>query len=145
MSMVDQGFEYKAITLLKGIYDNVGGGLPYKIISGKMYFNEGLDTLTIDELVNQTEYYIDANAGIFSISLSLSSLTAPLADLNRCQLFLGPAQAINSGTDPAFFTINNNGEDGASWNIAGFVANAEDLSAFGSITRPVDFEIRMYI
>ncbi len=142
MSLVDPAFESNVITLLKGIYDNVGGGLPYKIISGKMYLDETLTVLIVDELVNQTGYVIYTNVGPNAIGFTLESNTEPL---NRCQLFLGPAQAVNDPTDPAFFTINYNQDFAPTWNISGFVRNAQDLSAFGSVTRPVDFEIRVYI
>jgi hypothetical protein len=146
MSLVDPAFESNVITLLKGIYDNIGSGLPYKIISGKMYLDESLMTLVIDELVNETEYTIDTNVGINAIGFVINTAIGAPPILNNCQLFLGPAQAINNSSDPAFFTISNNDnpETIASWNITGFVGNVEDLSAFGLSSRPVDFEVRIY-
>jgi hypothetical protein len=141
MSLVDPVFESKVITLLKGIYDNVGGGLPYKVISGKMYLNEELNTLILDELVNQTAYTITTETGLYTVGITLNTAIG----LNNCQLFLGPAQAINNSSDPAFFTISNNNSAGSvGWNITGFVGNMPDLLAFGSVSRPVDFEIRVY-
>lgn len=62
MSMVDQGFEYKAITLLKGIYDNIGPAAPYTSIQG-LFLQDGGPGFgpQYNILFNNSEYTVEVS------------------------------------------------------------------------------------
>ena len=72
--MVDQGFEYKVITLLKGIYDNIGGGgVGYTSIQGYIIQPTlGDPSATFTEIYNDSPYTVE----IVSTSLGVIFLSS---------------------------------------------------------------------
>jgi hypothetical protein len=58
MSLADPAFESNVIALLKGIYDNVGGGLPYTSIHGAFRI-DGSGELLSDILSNNSDYTVN--------------------------------------------------------------------------------------
>lgn len=85
MSTYDSLFESNAITLLKGIYDNIGTGLPYKSINVS-FAQLGDDSVVYKDLSNDSGY----DFSIEGLSPGVILVTTDIPNLRRTQLFVSP-------------------------------------------------------
>ena len=139
MSLVDPAFESNVITLLRGIYDNIGSGLPYTAISGTFYQNTGDDSAELDELSNTSPYTLlltGEGGGQITFTVEGDS------DIRRTLIFLGPASQPY-----CIFTIQNDNNSPAVIVVSS--TNLEtgllDSRGFGSDgNNPISFELRFY-
>jgi hypothetical protein len=138
MSTYDSLFESNAITLLKGIYDNIGAGVPYTSISGTFYQNAD-DTVEVDILSNTSPYSLtitgDANGQVtFS--------TDGDADLRKTLIFLSPASY-----NGCIFKIENDNNTPISLIIKSYnvISDTLDRRGFGALgDSPTSFELKFY-
>jgi hypothetical protein len=89
MSLVDPAFESNVITLLKGIYDNIGSGLPYTSICGKFNQENDGDVYPINYkiLSNTTGYDIDIQSvGVGALEIYIDTRVGS----SNAVLFVGP-------------------------------------------------------
>lgn len=137
MSSVDPQFETNVITLLKGIYDNIGTGVPYKSINVSFYQDQSDDSVVYTELSNNSEYTIDVQG----ISPGVIEVTTDIPDFRNTQVFVSPLTHLTNycsitmtSGDPYIFTLNSRDPD-----------NGADARGFGNdgLSR-VTFEIRIY-
>lgn len=77
MSLVDPAFESKVITLLKGIYDNIGGGgVGYtSIIMRVSQPIEGNPAVTITEIYNDSPYTLEVSSSQLGVAYLSSNYT----------------------------------------------------------------------
>jgi hypothetical protein len=138
MSTYDSLFESNAITLLKGIYDNIGAGVPYTSISGTFYQNAD-DTVEVDILSNTSPYSLtitgDANGQVtFS--------TDGDADLRKTLIFLSPASY-----NGCIFKIENDNNTPISLIIKSYnvISDTLDRRGFGALgDSTTSFELKFY-
>ncbi len=140
MSLVDPGFESNVITLLKGIYDNIGSGLPYTSISGTFYQNLSDNSVQVNELSNTSPYTLSAvgdAAGQITFTADSDS------DIRSSLIFLGPPSHIG-----CIFQIRNGvSTSPASVQIDSYSVpnDALDARGFGSDgVNAISFELRFY-
>jgi hypothetical protein len=140
-------FESNAITLLKGIYDNIGTGVPYKSIQGfftqeddgsvypitytEAYNDAGL-TLTIDSqgLPGSAAFTIPSiDVGIYDDRKTSIILSSPL---HPTCIFSSDLVSTNDPYENRIVSVNT-------------VSSTEDPRGFGSSTgNTVYFEMRFY-
>lgn len=136
MSTYDSLFESNAITLLKGIYDNIGTGVPYKSIN--VSFTQLSDnSVEYDELSNDSGY----SFSIEGLSPGVIEVITDKPDSRGIQVFVSPLThpadycsiEVVTASPYVFRLISMNVTGGA------------DARGFGNdgATR-VTFEIRMY-
>jgi hypothetical protein len=139
MSLVDPAFESNVITLLKGIYDNIGSGLPYTSISGTFYQVAADDSVVIDVLYNNSPYTLLATG---NTSGQITFTTDGESDIRRTLIFLGPPSHYgcafkidNDNNVPLVIVIDS----------VNTINNALDRRGFGSDgDNPISFELRFY-
>jgi hypothetical protein len=141
MSLVDPAFESNVITLLKGIYDNIGnsGGLPYTSISGTFYQRADDDSVVIDELYNNSPYTLSANG---STAGQIEFNTDGESELRKTLIFLGPPShyactfKINNDNDAPIVIVVD------SLNVIDDLLDARGFGSDGD--NPISFELRFY-
>jgi hypothetical protein len=141
MSLADPIFESSVITLLKGIYDNIGSGLPYTSICGKFTQQNDGDVYPIDYriLSNTTGYDINIGSGGAGI---VDILIDTIVRSKNVVLFVGPlihpttvASKELRGEEPIIYRL-------VSTNTG---SSSPDSRGFGSTTGDyVEFELRFY-
>jgi hypothetical protein len=138
MSLVDPAFESNVITLLKGIYDNIGSGLPYTSIAGTFYQNED-DTVDVVILSNTSPYALTITGDADG---QITFSTDGDADLRRALIFLSPPSY-----DSCIFKIENDNNTPISLIIESrnVASNNLDRRGFGAVgISPTSFELRFY-
>lgn len=140
MSLVDPAFESNVITLLKGIYDNIGSGLPYTFIAGTFYQNTGDNTVQIEELSNTSPYTLSA---VGDAAGQITFTTDGESDIRSSLIFLGPPSHIG-----CIFQIRNGVENSPvsiqvdSYSVPNDVLDARGFGSDG--VNPISFELRFY-
>jgi hypothetical protein len=148
--MTDPQFERYTIELLKGIYENIGSGLPYKVITGKIrqFYDIDNDAYYVQyyEVFNNTGYPSDAQSIIpGQVSIRIDGFDPSVYSLKNIQIFSGPS--VDPRNTLAMYTFF----EGEPWldlyieskNSATLVSDAYGLGellpdAF------VSFELRLY-
>jgi hypothetical protein len=89
MSTSDPAFESAVISLLKGIYDNIGSGLPYTSIQGVFRQN------TIDDSAEWQLYYNNTGYTFSMLGLTPGEMRFELndytGDFEKVCVFIGPS------------------------------------------------------
>lgn len=137
MSLVDPAFESNVITLLKGIYDNVGGGLPYTSVCGA--FTQISDTEIIyREYSNNSGYQVNVAAADWGhVNISLPDYTGLQQYVG---FFIGSALDQNSVISTDFFVSNLIGVYSK-----GIASGSNDPRGFGYLSGTfINFELRFY-
>jgi hypothetical protein len=141
MSLADPAFESNVIALLKGIYDNIGGGggLPYTSVSGTFYQRASDDSVVINELYNNSPYELSINGNVGGQIIFSTDLNS---ELSKTLIFLGPPshygctfQIQNDNDDPIVIVVSSVNAINDSLDPRGFGSNGND---------PISFEIRFY-
>lgn len=137
MSLVDPQFESTVISLLKGIYDNIGSGLPYTSIQG-IFKQSG-----VDDSADWQEHYNNTGYTFSVLGLSPGVVRFQLdeytGDTRKVCVFIGPSVSYrdiittdaNVTTDPYRYYVFGVRTSDSSYASAAF----EDY---------VSFEIRIY-
>lgn len=106
MSLVDPQFESTVISLLKGIYDNIGSGLPYTFIQGIFKQSPDDDSVSWQELYNNTGYtfsVLGLTPGV--VRFQLDEYTG---DTRKVCVFIGPSVSYRDiiSTDATYLTTD---------------------------------------
>ena len=148
--MTDPQFERYTIELLKGIYENIGSGLPYKVITGKIrqFYDIDNDEYYVEyrEVFNNTGYSSDAQSIIpGQVFIRIDGFDPNVYSLNDVQIFSGPS--VDPRNTLAMYTFF---EDNPwldlyieSKNSATLASNAYGLGELLS-NAFVSFELRLY-
>lgn len=141
MSTYDSLFESNAITLLKGIYDNIGS-TAYKTISGKVQQDE-FGVTSVDIIFNDSDYTlgVDGFPGIVQFSITGGAVAS---DIRSAQLFIGPSQHAQVTFTNTIIQNSDIIITVTAWN-SDVASPSPDSRGFGSATgNPVDFEFKFY-
>lgn len=137
MSSVDPQFESNVISLLKGIYDNIGAGVPYKSINVSFYQKQSDDSVEYTVLSNNSGYTFD----VVGITPGVIEVTTDIPDFRLTQVFVSPL--THPSDYCAIEVISDNPYIFRLYSInAGVGADAGGFGNNGA-TR-VTFEIRIY-
>jgi len=106
--MTDPQFERYTIELLKGIYENIGSGLPYKVITGKIrqVYDMDNDEYYVDykEVFNNTGYSSDAQSIIpGEVFIRIDGFDYNVYSLKNIQILSGPS--VDSRNTLAMYTF----------------------------------------
>jgi hypothetical protein len=137
MSTSDPAFESAVVSLLKGIYDNIGSGLPYTSIQGVFRQN------TIDDSAEWQLYYNNTGYTFSMLGLTPGEMRFELndyaGDFEKVFVFIGPSVDHRN-----MITTNESVEtDPYKYYIFG-VDTKEQTYTNQAFNKYVSFEIRIY-
>ena len=147
--MTDSQFETYTIELLKGIYNNIGAGLPYKVISGtvKQSYDggSGIYSAEYNEIINETTYSVDGQSlGAGQIRLRVDGFDPLVYAIRKVQLFSGPS------LDPRFTLSAYTFYEDNPWIDLYFESMDSGTQLYGGYglgtlsSNAISFELRLY-